>query len=317
MDKKTLNYDFDKLRPGNSLSEAPSPRWREMLLRVIRNGRRYLYPAKPSPYRGIGAVPNDQGVTFRVWAPNAHHVLVTGSFNRWSKERHPLASEGNGYWSAHISDARKGDEYKFVIHNNSARLIRTDPYARDIVAERNNGVISKTTRQLRSQPPTWMPKWNELVIYELHVGTFNPYNNDTPGQFQGVVEKLPPPSDAGPGQVEAGGGQHRHARQAQHPFGPGNAAGQPARLDKNVDVEDGAEKNHRRKKVEIAEDKSQGPVDRPLKGLRLGKNPLGDRIAVPVADIGEPGGFELSARAFGMTENAPFSGAAGIRLRCR
>jgi len=36
-----------------------------------------------------------------------------------------------------------------------------------------------------------MPAWNTLVIYEMHVGTFNRKEKDKPGTFYGVIEKLP------------------------------------------------------------------------------------------------------------------------------
>jgi 1,4-alpha-glucan branching enzyme len=35
-----------------------------------------------------------------------------------------------------------------------------------------------------------MPNWNELVIYELHVGTFNVKEENKPGDFYSVIERL-------------------------------------------------------------------------------------------------------------------------------
>ena len=61
-------------------------------------------------YPGMGAVPSASGVVFRVWAPFAEKVFVTGSFNDWSKTSTPLASEKNGYWFAEVSEAKTGDE---------------------------------------------------------------------------------------------------------------------------------------------------------------------------------------------------------------
>ena len=48
---------------------------------------------------GMGAIPTAKGVTFRVWAPHAEKVYLTGTFNDWNKTSTPLASEKNGYWS--------------------------------------------------------------------------------------------------------------------------------------------------------------------------------------------------------------------------
>ena len=66
--------------------------------------------------KGMGAIPNAKGVTFRVWAPHAEKVYVTGTFNDWSKTSTPLVSEKNGYWSTEVAEARAGDEYRYVIH---------------------------------------------------------------------------------------------------------------------------------------------------------------------------------------------------------
>ena len=52
----------------------------------------------PSPSRsGMGAIPHDEGVAFRVWAPNANSVSVIGSFNDWEEEADLLVHEQNGY----------------------------------------------------------------------------------------------------------------------------------------------------------------------------------------------------------------------------
>ena len=58
---------------------------------------------------GMGAIPGATGVTFRVWAPHAEKVYVTGTFNDWSKTSTPLASEQNGYWSTDVPAAKTGD----------------------------------------------------------------------------------------------------------------------------------------------------------------------------------------------------------------
>jgi len=51
---------------------------------------------------GMGALPYESGVAFRVWAPHADAVFVTGSFNKWSPDAHPMTLEGEGYWYADI-----------------------------------------------------------------------------------------------------------------------------------------------------------------------------------------------------------------------
>jgi 1,4-alpha-glucan branching enzyme len=144
----------------------------------------------------MGAIPFDSGTTFRVWAPNADRVFVTGTFNLWSLGRNALAREANGYWSGDVFGAKAGDKYKFVIHNGSEILLRTDPYTRDVLSPRDNGVIcksgievldSETSKAAQFEPPAL----NELVIYELHVGTFSQKADGRPGDFYDVIDRLP------------------------------------------------------------------------------------------------------------------------------
>ena len=51
-----------------------------------------------TPHPGMGAIVHDAGVAFRVWAPNAEAVFVTGTFNDWSEDAAPMAPEDGGIW---------------------------------------------------------------------------------------------------------------------------------------------------------------------------------------------------------------------------
>src|SRR5258708_31235867 len=64
---------------------------------------------------GMGAMPFGGGTGFRVWTPFAMSVAVAGTFNGWSPANGPLTSEGNGYWSTDIPNAKIDAQYKFVL----------------------------------------------------------------------------------------------------------------------------------------------------------------------------------------------------------
>ena len=78
---------------------------------------------------GMGALPHESGVAFRLWAPHADAVYVTGSFNDWSPDAHPMAKEADGYWYADIATAKIGAEYRYRIVSGDKQLLRIDPYA--------------------------------------------------------------------------------------------------------------------------------------------------------------------------------------------
>lgn len=140
---------------------------------------------------GMGAILASNGVTFRVWAPNAEKVFVYGNFNQWSDSKNPLEHEENGFWSCHVNEAAEGDEYKFIIHNNGNLINRNDPYALKMTHSDGNSVVYDLWKdwedhQFRPSPI------NEMVIYELHVGTFNREGKSDGeiGDFYAAAEKL-------------------------------------------------------------------------------------------------------------------------------
>src|SRR5262245_4603410 len=159
-------------------------------------------PASQRPF--MGATPYDGGVTFRVWAPFAPSVAVAGDWNGWSTAAHPLTPEGNGYWSADVAEAAVGQQYRFVIP--SARPIwRNDPYARSMThADGNLNTVIAPSDQPYATPGYATPPWNELVIYELHIGSFA-LDASSPrqrGSFAATIGKLDYLRDLGINAIE-------------------------------------------------------------------------------------------------------------------
>lgn len=148
-------------------------------------------PEKPhsSRHAGMGAVPYRGGVSFRVWAPHADAVRVTGSFCEWN-EGHPLAHDGDGYWSVAVRGAKAGDEYKFVIERDGQTFHRNDPYARLVTSSVGNSVVYDDAAFDWQGDAYEIPPWNDLVIYELHVGTFHDQNPHGPGDLHSAIPKL-------------------------------------------------------------------------------------------------------------------------------
>jgi len=150
---------------------------------------------------GMGAIPFESGVAFRVWAPHADKVSVTGSFNDWSESAHPFSQEENGFWYAEVPEAKIGDQYKFVIRNGEKKLERIDPYAREVTSSVGNGIIHKTQFDWGTVN-FQMPEWNEMVIYELHIGTFNNQPGGPPGNLNKAIKKLPHLKELGINAIE-------------------------------------------------------------------------------------------------------------------
>jgi len=150
---------------------------------------------------GMGAIPHQDGTAFRVWAPNARKVFVVGSFNDWNETKNELDSENNGFWYANIEKAHPGDEYKYVIFNGENKLVKNDPYAKEMTNSAGNSIVADPAFDWEGDAFN-IPSWNELVIYEIHIGTFNAEKKNTPGSFNSAQKKIPWLKDLGINAIE-------------------------------------------------------------------------------------------------------------------
>jgi 1,4-alpha-glucan branching enzyme len=72
------------------------------------------------------------GTYFAVWAPDAAQVWVTGDFNGWNKESHPLSQRGSsGIWEGFIPELGQGSLYKYHVASKygAYRVDKADPFA--------------------------------------------------------------------------------------------------------------------------------------------------------------------------------------------
>lgn len=153
----------------------------------------------PKRKKDVGALVRSSGVSFRVWAPFAEHVAVTGSFNGWSETE--MANENDGYWSVVIKEAKPGQEYKFVIKHGDTYLRRNDPRALHFTTSTGNSVIVDTQFDWGDDNFT-PPPVEQQVIYEMHIGTFNRPDPAISGTFQSAIEKLDYLADLGINMIE-------------------------------------------------------------------------------------------------------------------
>lgn len=145
----------------------------------------------PAPIPGMGAIPHEDGIAFRVWAPHAKAVSVVGAFNDFQPTANPMAHEAEGFWYADVPAAKVGQEYRFWLDIETGPVTRIDPYAREVTSSIGNGVIPDPHFDW-GDDQFQIPNWNEIVIYELHVGTFNDDQPDVdaPAKFESIVRRF-------------------------------------------------------------------------------------------------------------------------------
>ncbi len=146
----------------------------------------------PSKRPGMGAIPHRRGTTFRVWAPHAQAAFVTGTFDDWAGDRTALKRDGDGSsgtWSADVPGVGPGAEYRFTLRTADGDLSRMDPYARHVTSSVGDGIVYDPAAFDWGDGEFEMPSWDDLVIYEMHVGSFAP-TGDRAGTFDDAGRRL-------------------------------------------------------------------------------------------------------------------------------
>jgi len=136
-------------------------------------------------YEKLGAHPmihqGESGVHFGVWAPNAEFVSVTGEFNGWDRESHPLhLRESSGIWEGFIADLSPGSLYKYHVRSRyrKYRVDKADPFAFfNELAPKTASMVWDLSYQWNDQE--WREKQAEATIgkspcaiYEMHPGSW-------------------------------------------------------------------------------------------------------------------------------------------------
>jgi len=175
-----------------------------------------------------GALPEDDGTTFRVWAPSADSMMLL----REGAAPVPMEPTGDGTFVTR-TEAPPGTRY-WVERNGEDRF--PDPASR-FQPEGVHGpsqVVDPSTYSWRDADWSGVAR-EDLVIYELHVGTFA-----TDGTFDGVRDALPYLADLGVTALELMPvhdfpGRWNWGYDAAALFAPSRAYGTPDALRRLVD----------------------------------------------------------------------------------
>jgi 1,4-alpha-glucan branching enzyme len=138
------------------------------------------------------------GVTFRIWAPRAAEVYLNGTFGgvpHWDQTPDRLmAKDASGHWTGFAAGAADGDPYKFFVVGAGSRGFKRDPYARELTADPPFPSSNCMIRDPASYP--WhdagfrTPGLSDMIVYQLHVGTYAPHAPHAASTFLDVVAKI-------------------------------------------------------------------------------------------------------------------------------
>ena len=146
---------------------------------------------------------NKNTVVFRVWAPDAKNVSVTGDFNDWSETENPMKQLKNsgGVWEAEIKNIKPYDMYKYCITAADGRtLMKCDPYGFHM--ETRPGTATKYY-EIDDCYEWHDAKWVEgrngkniyespVNIYEIHAGSWKQYDDGNFYSYRALADALVP-----------------------------------------------------------------------------------------------------------------------------
>jgi maltooligosyltrehalose trehalohydrolase len=131
----------------------------------------------------IGATWGPDGVTYRVWAPKAHAIKVEVEPFGGGLRFVQLEAAGGGYFQGLDPLGKAGDSYGFSLGG---------PAFPDPASRAQAGDVHGKSLVINPQAYSWKdgdwkrPAFRDLVIYELHVGTFT-----EEGTFLAAIKHLP------------------------------------------------------------------------------------------------------------------------------
>ncbi len=139
------------------------------------------------------------GAVFRVWAPNAVSVSLTGDFCGWNTDEHLCSQIGFGVWECFVPDVEIYCNYKYCITSREGkRVLKSDPYAfhaetppsdaskmytldPSFVWHDDDWLKARESRDLYNSP---------MNIYEVHLGSWRKNPDGSCFDYKRLADEL-------------------------------------------------------------------------------------------------------------------------------
>ena len=148
-------------------------------------------------HKFLGSFLEGDTCTFRVWAPNARRVFVTGEFCSWYPYTYEMKKiNDRGIYEIQVHGVSEFDAYKYVIvTQGGVELWKADPYAKH--AETRPLTASKVYSLLeyRWNDKKWMenrtvPYHQPMNVYEVHLGSWKHSEEGKELSYRELAHKL-------------------------------------------------------------------------------------------------------------------------------
>ena len=128
-------------------------------------------------YEYLGCHMTEFGAVFRVFAPAAVGVSLTGEFNGWQDTPMHKVYDGN-FWECYVDGVWEGMMYKYRIHRRDGLTVdHCDPYGFGMELRPNWASVVRNMNNYQFRDESWMKKRTDckdkpLNIYEVHLGSW-------------------------------------------------------------------------------------------------------------------------------------------------
>ena len=149
-----------------------------------------------SAYEYYGAHPCDGGWVFRVWAPQARCVALSGDFNEW--QRWDMRRLEDGTWELTVENARQFDGYQYVVTQGDGREVwKSDPYGfhQETRPSTNSklydiGDYTWHDEKWRQRREGTHPAEGYVNIYEVHLGSWRRTEDGQVLNYRDMADQL-------------------------------------------------------------------------------------------------------------------------------
>ena len=154
-------------------------------------------------YDYLGAHKAEDGFVFRVWAPNAEKVTLTGDFCFWRDGVPMKRITENGVWEGTLSedvDFGEFSNYKYKITSKGREFFKSDPYAFHFETPPATASKFYDIEGYEWQDDSWLKVRRKkcekfysqpMNIYEMHLLSWKCHEDGTPLCYTELAEELP------------------------------------------------------------------------------------------------------------------------------
>lgn len=133
-------------------------------------------------YTYLGAHKADSGYTFRVYAPRAVRVTLTGEFNGWL-EYDLIKPKNSNIFEGTFDDVKPNMMYKYRVYSAPDEFVEhSDPYGFGMELRPGSASVVRELDEFKFTDEEWMSKRdvgynNPVNIYELHLASWRQKEN--------------------------------------------------------------------------------------------------------------------------------------------